>query len=98
MLALTGCNRHPSESAAIGWAPIVARAALDRAEAGDEDRFALRGAHQRLPLRIPPDASLQIGFALSPPPNAATLRAHGRTGSTSWTSPSRTRTSAAGSA
>jgi len=71
-IGLSACDRHTSESALVAWSPIVARAALERANAGDEDRFALRGAHQRLPLGIPPAASLQIGFALSPPPDAKT--------------------------
>lgn len=69
-MGIAACDRGASSSAR-STALIDSRTALERANAGDEDRFVLRGAHQRLPLHIPPGASLEIGFAVSPPPDAA---------------------------
>jgi arylsulfatase A-like enzyme len=65
-LALGGCT-GPGDVPAAHPGPVVkARAELGRAMIGDESRYVLRGKTHRLPVEIPPGATLETGFGMAP--------------------------------
>lgn len=69
-LALSGCSEQFDAPAARPGPVVTARANLSRAMIGDESRYVLRGKTHRLPIAVPPNATLEVGFGLAPPPVA----------------------------